>query len=181
MDVSSEEDQNREQRDAKEALEKYKELYQLSKEVFNQERNRFKDIDEKAARYLTVLTFVLGAAGYIGNWMVGNVLHPTTCKDCLLLLTGITLVVCTFVSWLVSFLVLRIQTTAEIPIAVKFFDENRLVDIYHALARGMDDAFKKNKDVTDEKARWLRMAHPLIITTGSLFFVFALLYGIRSW
>jgi hypothetical protein len=181
MGAISEEDRNKEEKEAKEALDKYKELYQSSKEVLNQERNRFKDIDDKAAKYLTIFTFFLGAAGYIGTWVVGNVLHPKTCTDCLLLITGIALIVSTSVSWLASFLILRIETTMEIPIDIKFFDENRILDIYYALARGIEDAFKKNKIVTDKKTRFLRVAHWFILTTGGLLLVFAFLYAVRSW
>jgi len=39
------------------SLEKYKELFELSKDVFAEELSRSERIDNKASKYLTALTF----------------------------------------------------------------------------------------------------------------------------
>ncbi len=43
---------------------KYKGLYDYSKGVFETEHDRFKSIDGKAAQYLSVLTLLIGIAGF---------------------------------------------------------------------------------------------------------------------
>ena len=75
-------------------LEKYRDLYVLSKEVLAEEQQRFHRIDEKASRYLSVLTFVVGADAFFGNWILENLVPPDSGWEWLLVVLGVLLFLC---------------------------------------------------------------------------------------
>ena len=53
-------------------MDKYRELYILSKEVFNEELERSHRIDEKALKYLTTLTLLIGLLVLFENSRLGR-------------------------------------------------------------------------------------------------------------
>ena len=55
---------------------KYKELYDLSKEIFYEELSRSQRIDEKASKYLTMLTFLLGIFASLSGKLLYSILPP---------------------------------------------------------------------------------------------------------
>ena len=70
-------------------LEKYRELYSLAKEVYNSELNRFDKIDDKAAKYLTSLTFVIGIFGLFGKWIIAEALPPSNLVEWLVIVASL--------------------------------------------------------------------------------------------
>jgi hypothetical protein len=165
-------------------MEKYKELYELSKEVLAEELDRFNRIDEKASKYLTVLTFLIGIYGFFCNWIITVLLPPTSKLDWLLLLIGGGVFIAVCVSWALIFLALRQRVVIKIPLddeVLKFFRENRLIDIYYTLAKGNKDALKENREVTDRKARILECGYKAIAATMGLVFILSVLFGVYSW
>jgi hypothetical protein len=55
-----------------EELEKNKVLYNSCKEMYDEEKNRFLRTDEKASKYLSAMTLLLGAYGFFANWLISN-------------------------------------------------------------------------------------------------------------
>ena len=70
-------------------LEKYRELYSLSKEVYNSELDRFHRVEDKASRYLTCLTFVIGIFGLFGKWIITEALPPSSLVEWLVIATSL--------------------------------------------------------------------------------------------
>ncbi len=165
-------------------LEKYRDLYVLSKEVLAEEQQRFHRIDEKASRYLSVLTFVVGADAFFGNWILENLVPPDSGWEWLLVVLGVLLFLSTVVSWLSVFSILKVHALTKIPLdaeTISFFKDNRLEYIYYALARGNESALRKNRDVTDNKSARLYRAYNIILFTISLLVIFLLVYGGHEW
>lgn len=165
-------------------MEKYEELYALSKEVLNEELDRFNRIDEKASKYLTVLTFLIGVYGFFCNWIIKDLLPPTSILGWLLLVVGGILFIAVSISWALIFWALRQRIVRKIPLddeVLKFFRDNRLVDIYYTLAKGNKDALKENRDVTGRKAKILDYGYKAIAVTICLILIFSFLFGIYSW
>lgn len=50
------------------AMDKYHELFTFSKALLENEHQRFNRVDEKAARYLSIITLLIGVEGAFGNW-----------------------------------------------------------------------------------------------------------------
>lgn len=164
-------------------MEKYKELYLLAKEVFNEEQNRFNRIDEKAAKYFSVLTLLVGAAGFFGKWLVNTLIPPDGTLEWALLLLGIGLLVTVLVSWFTVFSVFRIHEMRKIPLSsemIDFFDKNKLLDIHYALARGLKEALEENRKTTDSKSRILSRGYNVMRIAIVLLALVSVLFGFHA-
>lgn len=165
-------------------MEKYKELYDLSKEVLNEELNRFTRIDDKAAKYLSVLTLVAGAATFFGKWLIDNLMPPKTALEWILIIVAFLLCVMIFISWCMIFNVLKLHDVTKIPLndeTIKFFDDNELVNIYYALAKGNKEALAKNRITTDLKSKQLYMGYNAIIACGLCLVLFLSFFIAYKW
>lgn len=156
-------------------LQKYKELYDLSKEVFSEELDRSARIDDKASKYLTALTFFLVAFTFFAKRVYDSILPPEGCLECSLVVFTTSLFYVIIAAWIVLFRAFQIHNLAKIPIDVEFFDENKLVDIYHSLSIGLRENLLINRGTIDRKARYLDIGYGLIyIVVGFMVAVFTL-------
>lgn len=165
-------------------MDKYKELYELSKEVLKEELSRFNRVDDKAAKYLSVLTLVAGAAAYFGKWIIDNLIPPKTALEWILVIIAALLCASIFVSWFLIFNALRLHNVMKPPLndeTIIFFDDNRMIDIYYALAKGNRDAIKVNRDTIDRKSKRLYNGYNAIIVSGFILVAFLLLFIVHSW
>lgn len=165
-------------------MEKYKELYELSKEVLKEELNRFVRVDDKAAKYLSVLTLVAGAAAYFGKWVADNLIPPKTALEWMMVIIAACLCGAIYISWFLIFNALRLHNVKKPPLndeMIKFFDDNRMVDIYYALTKGNRDALEVNRDTTDRKSRRLYHGYEAIIVSGFILVAFLSLFVVHSW
>jgi len=165
-------------------MEKYKELYELSKEVLKEELSRFVRVDDKAAKYLSVLTLVAGGAAYFGKWVIDNLIPPKTVLEWALVIIAAFLCATIFVSWCLIFNTLRLHNLTKPPLndeTIKFFDENKMIDIYYALAKGNSNAIKANRNTTDRKSKRLYYGYNVIIVSGFILVAFLSLFVIHSW
>ncbi len=165
-------------------MEKYKELYELSKEVLKEELSRFTRIDDKAAKYLSVLTLVAGAAAFFEKWIIDKLIPPKTFLEWVLVIIAALLCVTIFVSWFLVFNVLRLHNLTKPPLndeTIKFFDDNKMIDIYYALAKGNRDALKVNRVTTDCKSKSLSQGYKALIVSGFILITFLSLFVVYSW
>jgi hypothetical protein len=150
----------------------------------NEEISRFIRIDDKAAKYLSILTLVAAVSGFFGKWIIVNLIPPKSGTELALDIVGATLFIMIFVSWFLIFNVLKIQGIKTLPLddeTIKFFDNNELVDIYYGLARGNKDAFEENGKITDLKSRKLHYGYISILCSVVLLAFFLLIFVIHSW
>jgi hypothetical protein len=165
-------------------MEKYEELYNLSKEVLKEEEARFNRIDEKASKYFPVLTLMAGASGFFGKWMIDNLIPPETTLGWFLVTTGVLLFLSVFVSWSLIFSVFRMHQVEKIPLnseMIEFFNNNELLDIYYALTRGNKSALENNRKTTDRKSKILSHGYRAMIISGLLLILFLSLFVIHRW
>ena len=165
-------------------MEKYKELYNLSKEVLKEEKDRYNRIDEKASRYFPVLTLMAGASGFFGKWMIDNLIPPETTLGWFLVTTGVLLFLSVFVSWFLILSVLRMRLVEKIPLnpeMIQFFDKNELLDIYYALTRGNKSALENNRKTTERKSKALHLGYSGTMASGLLLILFLSLFVIHRW
>ena len=163
------------------SLEKYRELYELSKEVFAEELARSERIDNKASKYLTALTFLLGVFVTFNKQILQSTIPPINILEWIIIIVDILLIVIVVCAWFVIFSVFKIHQYAKIPIDIDFFDNNILIDIYYAMAKGMKENNEKNKEVGDKKSKRLYYGYSLIKFTVILLFVFSMLLTANTW
>lgn len=164
-------------------LDKWKELYELSKEIFREEQTRFRRLDEKAAKYLTILSFFLGAAGLIGKWIANDLLPPNGWLEGLLATLGLLLIGSVFASWLLTFLVLRVRGVKEIPLHEEMLDlfvRNDLSTVYKTLAATNRRLLSENRRITKHKGKLLSWGHTLMLVMAVLIVMFGCTFLIHQ-
>jgi hypothetical protein len=149
--------------------EKLKELFDLSLYVLKEEQERFKRIDEKASKYFTIITVLLGIYGFFGKWIIENIKPPYSSIDKLFILLSIISLFLICKNWYVIFNVLRTKTLKKIPMneeMIEFFQKNEINKIYIKLAESNGKALNENIRRTEHKADLLDSAHKWIIIAG---------------
>ncbi|HAZ10795.1 MAG TPA: hypothetical protein DCY56_06800 [Candidatus Omnitrophica bacterium] len=163
-----------------EGIEKYKDLYLRSKEVLLEDLNRFNRIDEKASKYIAILTFLAGIYGFLFNKIFTGICQPTNLIEWLLLTNGIISFVLIVFAWFSVFYVLQQHSVLKVSFndnVIKFYDDNNLIDIYYAVAKENKDSIQKNRLVIDRKIRKLDSAYDLIKAAMMSFLFLTFLYG----
>jgi hypothetical protein len=164
------------------AIEKYRELYTLSKEVLAQETARFSRLDRKASTYLAALTLAFSIYGLMASSFLGGLPARRTLVEWSLLALVIAIPGFFLWAWLEVFAVLKVQGTRRPPLGdgmLRFFDEHRLIDIYYTLAKGNSAALDENQAVADHKSRRLQAAYQRIRLAVLALVVFLLLFGLQ--
>ena len=162
-------------------LEKYKELFELSKDVFAEELSRSERIDNKAAKYLTALTFLLGVFAVFNKQILQSTIPPDNSLEWIIITVDILLLFFMVVAWFRIFSVFRIHQYAKIPIDIDFFDKNELIDIYYAMSKGLKSYNEQNKEKGDKKSKRLYHGYILIQIIVILLCIFSFLLVAKSW
>ncbi|MCL4500618.1 MAG: hypothetical protein M1438_02030 [Deltaproteobacteria bacterium] len=163
-----------------EETNKYKELYKLSLEVLEQDQKRFTRIDEKASKYLSVFTILIGAYGFFGKWILDKITSPYSTIEIIIIILYIMIFSMLYASW---FIVFRILYTMDRDITafnmkmIKFFGDNKLKDIYYKLSENNRKAFEKNIEITKKKSKLLKIGHILINITVGVVLIFTIIFG----
>lgn len=143
------------------ALAKYKELFDYSTEILKDEHERFKNADEKASKYTTVLTFLLGVVAYVDKWTMEHALPARDPVDWALILVGTGTLICAVISWFMVSRVITMSSYRGRPLngeVLSFYRKNRLIDIYYAFAKANAKALEENSTKTARKYRTLIVA-----------------------
>jgi len=62
-------------------LKKYEELYALARDIYGEERTRSESLDEKASRYLGILTILLAGFGFFSKTFIRMMIPPAGLMD----------------------------------------------------------------------------------------------------
>jgi len=164
-------------------LEKYRELYLLAKEVYNSELDRFDKIDDKAAKYLSSLTFVIAMLGLFGKWLITEVLPPSSLIEWLVVVAALATLASLILSWFFLFRVLRLHTVKKLPLSdetVSLFKERNLATALYAMTKGLKNAHHTNRETVDEKVKWLHYGYRSMIVSGTLLLILMLTLALHS-
>jgi len=169
------------------ALRKYAELYEHSKAVLAEEMARSSRTDEKASKYLTALSLVLGALVFFFQQLVEkNLLPPKGMLDCLIFQVMIVLFGAALLAWWFVFSSFRIHQFKKPPLDQNTFDfydddANDLGTIYYTMAKGNMDALAHNKSVGDRKSQALYRGYWAMNVAVVAVAVLFLLLLVRHW
>lgn len=167
------------------ALRKYAQLYEHSKAVLAEEMARSSRTDEKASKYLTALSLVLGAMVFFFQQLVEkNLLPPKGILDCLIFQAMIVLFGAALMAWWFVFSCLRTDKFIKPPLdqsTIDFYENNELINIYYAMAKGNMDALAHNKGVGDRKSQALYRGYWVMNVAVVAVAVLFLLLLARHW
>lgn len=165
-------------------MDKYAELYQLTKESLAQAEERFNAIDGKASSYLAVLTLLVGTAAFFVKWVVDSFVPPAGMLQVAMVLLAVGMTGALVMSWYRAFQVLRVHRTRGIALGdhtIEFFDKHRLIDIHYALAKENTVTWQANRAVNDVKGGALASAYRWITATVALLILFSSVYLALKW
>ena len=166
------------------SLQKYKEFYDLSLQVLQHEDERFRTIDEKATRYFSVLTILVGAAGFFGQWLCEKVVPAKTGLEFTLFVFALFSFCGLVTAWVLLFLVMILRPMQAIPMneeMIAFWKDNDLLNIYNALAKKNGQAVEMNIRITNRKTGLLRAGYYTVAVSLVFLIIFGFLFVIHAW
>lgn len=162
-------------------LAKYKEIYNLSKEVFDKELRRSEIIDEKASKYLTTLTLLLGIFAFLAERLINSNLSPYHCLDLIQIIICVILLFLIFTTFIFVFLALKIRSLTMIDLDTDtFLKHPTLDDLYYNMSKTIENIFRNNRDRINSKSRKLQTGYILTLITVILLATLSILFIFRS-
>jgi len=148
-------------------LRKYEELYRLTKEGLQEERARSIRLDEKAERYLTVLTVLAGVGAVAGPTLFQALQPLKSFLDYAAIATSAAVLIVVVAAAWRTLRVLRIQAWRTLEIngeAIRLFVDNSYLNVIYSLTQDYVMTVKVNREkVTNRKAEQLGRAYGLIV------------------
>lgn len=155
--------------------QKYKELYELAKYALDEETQRSSRIDEKASRFLSVLSLLLGVVGLISNSYLSLFFPINFWADYLGIASFGIFAILLALSWYETFRVFKVSELYRVPMndeMIQYFESNELENIYQSVAKfNFKECLENNRNLSNKKAERLNNSYRFIIAT----FFFALL------
>lgn len=143
-----------------------KDLYEFAKREVDAQRDRYARLDAKAATYFSVITLLLGAYAFVGQWVLEHALPPRGVCDSLLALVSLVELAVLLVTFFSLFSVIRIQgmrySAADDSVS-KFFLDQPLPTVHHAYARQMLNDSLEDSKVVSMKSEQLAKAYNWMI------------------
>jgi len=167
-----------------EAPEKLKELFAVARDALAEAQNRFMRIDQKASWLLSALTAAIAALPIPIGTIVNLAIPPRDLLSGFALVCVSALTVTMVFTWIQLLSVLRLWPIARLPMTeemLEFYLENRHIDIHHALIRACAEAWTRNTEVANRKARRLTIALGGLAFTVGLVALTAAMVIILSW
>lgn len=164
-------------------MKKYEELYNHSKYVFDEEISRFSRIEDKASKFITVITSLLAVYALIGKQLFGDLFPPENCLEGILIILAFLVLLGLLASWGFAFRTMYIQGIKKAPLnnqVLSFYDENKLIDIYYGMAKGFSSSLVYNEAINDLKAKNIKRSYWCIVLTVICFTLFVIVSAIDA-
>ncbi len=145
---------------------------------------RFQGLEQKASNYLSVLTLLLGAAGYFINWLLNSLFPPKHLLDLTLLTIASFILLSLLVAWFSVFSALKSYKVMVIPLSqemIDFFDKNKIVDIYFHLSVQMKNMREVNRKRFNQKGRWLNVGYNAMRVSVISLIIFGVFFTYYKW
>ncbi len=163
-------------------MDKYEVLYNLSLEVYKDRANSFQHIQEKATKYLTILTFLLGFSLYYIKWLIDKLPLEYVLIDWIMIAESAILVGSLIFTWFTILRILRVENFKVLPLddeVLNFFLDNKQIDIYYTLAKGIKQSVETNNTNYNKKSGLLNLSYYLLTIDTILIILSLVLYTIK--
>lgn len=164
-------------------MEKYEELYKYAQSVFDYEHSRFSRIEDKAGRFLTLLTSLLAVYALIGRQLFGDILPPKDMFEAFIVLMAFMVLLSLLFSWWYAFYALKLQGINKAPLndeVLSFFHEQSLVNIYYSMSKRYSQKLEDNIKINDLKASRVEKSFKSIVATVVFLVVFLIASAINT-
>jgi hypothetical protein len=166
------------------SIEKYKKLFEYSQSAVKDEFERFKNTEQKASNYLSVLTLVLAGAGFFVNWVLERFVPPHNYIEWLLFSLSALILICIATAWYFLFSALGLTDLKVLRLddeILEFFRQHEDVDVYYYMSQSLSEGLKKNRKTVQDKIAKLKVAYSIICFTVVLLVAFAGFYSYQRW
>ncbi|PRB50036.1 hypothetical protein CQ009_03700 [Pseudomonas sp. MYb2] len=143
-------------------MERYKFLYEFSKKTLDEEVERYRKLDEKAAKFLNILSVII--VGYTALISASKPTIITTNGS--LKVAFITLIIITYIAlfsaWHKIFRTIRLTRISTVEIddtAISIIEEEDMLTIYSCFANYCREAITETRRTLTQKARHLELAY----------------------
>ncbi|KPM00437.1 hypothetical protein [Vibrio splendidus] len=148
--------------------DKYEFLYNYAKNAFDEELARFKNLEEKASRFISLYSILIAAFTAVVTASV-EMIMPLDNWYNWLILSIIVLTYLSFISsWSFLFRALKFMDMPRLPLDENFlkqFRERSLTTNHHALALSCSNALKYARQANGQKSKLLQKAHQEIVVS----------------
>lgn len=164
-------------------MNKYEELYRYTKKEFDSEVSKFSRLDDKASKYLSVISVLVAAFGYSfklfwvdeRGWVDGDFVFIRLASLFFMLCLGFSL----SRAWYFAFKAIKVKPVITSPIkdgVLKLFDKHNLSTIYYTLTRMCIRDAKENRKVNENTSEMLGKSYDSLSYAFVFFNVLILLY-----
>ncbi len=162
-------------------LDKYKELFVLSKEAYAQEIGRIRRLEDKSAIFASFCGVLLALIGLTGERVFNPFPHPYVIFSWICLISYLLFL--SFLSYAFFNLIrtLRISKIYTNPMnqeTLDFFNSNIQIDIIYALTRNYITAIELNKREYAKKLENLKKSYVALIISMALIVLYILSFSI---
>lgn len=164
-------------------MSKYEELYKHAKYVFDEEVARFGRVEDKAAKFITVVTSLLVVYALTGRQLFGELMPADNYSEKLLLIFAALVLVGLLASWGFAFQALHVQGVKKAPLNEKllsFYNDNELINIYYGMAKQFSASLEHNRAITDLKAQSIKRSFWCIVATVIFFTLFTIASAVNA-
>ena len=145
-------------------MERYKFLYELSKKSLDEELERYKKLDEKASRFLSILSVGIVAYTALINAAAPKIGPVSSAGWLSGLFIGLSVItfIALFSSWFRIFTSIRLADVPKVEIgetANTLAADEDLITMYYALAISCQEVQAHAKELLKDKTRWLQSAY----------------------
>ncbi|WP_346829453.1 hypothetical protein ABDX87_20080 [Pseudomonas abietaniphila] len=162
-------------------MENYKFLYELSKKALDEELDRYKKLDEKASRFLSILSIGIVAYTALINAASSKLREMSSLGFtgwAFLTLTGLTFIAL-FSVWFRIFNSIKLSDSPTVAIGKTvnvLAEEEELITMYSLLAESCQDALQLARPVLKAKTDYLESAYREIFCSTCLLGMSLVLY-----
>lgn len=164
-------------------MSKYEELYKHAKYVFDEEISRFGRVEDKAARFITVVTSLLAVYALTGRQLFGDLMPAENIIQKLLLTLAALVLVGLLSSWGFAFYAMHVQGMRKAPLNNKllsFYNDNELINIYYGMAKQFSVSLEHNRAITDLKAHRIKRSFWCVVATVMFFTLFIIVSAVNA-
>jgi hypothetical protein len=164
--------------------EKYKALYEYSKERFEEERQRFIRLEDKAFKYLTSLTVAFSAYLLLIRSIYEKIQAPYDFLGTLVIISVAVTFYGACSAWSFIFRAIRLQKLVKLPAGndiIKLFKDHKKAEIYLGLSRNYSEALQLVSKEYEIKLHHVRKGYNEVAFTGWSFLVSTTLIFFYLW
>ena len=173
-------------------LERWKLFYNLTKEVYDREANRYVRIEEKALHCLTSFSLILAVYSFLWKHILDNTIPPECVAEIILSVLSVLLLIFFIFSWLIIFRTFETSKIKVMPMhedMVKYFEHRskgkkisrNLAELYYDLGEINKEAYENNCKITEEEIRRFKLGIKMMQFSAIALIIFIAMYATYLW